>query len=176
MNFHPIGDAHVFQASAHRRMLNLAIAADILNFRIRNAAVVLEKRRQPPSGDVTRFVDCRGQHRAAMLAIPDWIVGPAAKKRYAKWSARDDHEVSPKTRRTNINRPCVRSRPRFSSSEAIRKIPILETKQRFIPGPHHGPLQSRQHYLCAFRSSAIRREEDLPTTGSDGISHGRDGA
>src|SRR5580700_11718883 len=116
MNFHPVGDAHVFEASAHRRMLNLAIAADILNLRIRNAAVVLEKRRQPPGGDVARFVDRRGQHRAAMLSIPDWIVGPAAKKRYAKWSARNDHGVSPNTVRTNINRPCARSQPRFSSS------------------------------------------------------------
>src|SRR5579863_167056 len=125
MYFHSVGDAHVFQASAHRGMLDLAVAADILNLRIRNAAVVLKKRGQPASGDVTRFVDRRGQHRAAMLAVPHGVVCAAAKKRDAKWGARDDHEVSPKTRRTNINRPGARPRP--SSSEAICKISILKT-------------------------------------------------
>src|SRR5580693_3567706 len=89
-----------------------------------------------------------------MLAVPDWIVGPAAKKRYAKWSARDDHGVSPKARRTNINRFCSQSQPRRSSSETVRQIPILETKQSFIPRPHYGPFQSRQHYLHAPRLGA----------------------
>src|SRR5580704_4779092 len=82
-------------------MLNLAIAADIFNPRIRNAAVVLKKRRQPARGDVTGFVDRRGQHRAAMLTIPHRVVGPAAKKRYPKWSARNDHGVSRKGRSAN---------------------------------------------------------------------------
>jgi hypothetical protein len=72
-------------------MLNLAITTDIFNFRIRNAAVVLKKRGQPPSGDVTRFIDRCRQDRAAMLAVPDRVVGAAAKKRNAKWGARNDH-------------------------------------------------------------------------------------
>src|SRR5580692_5651549 len=120
MNFHSVSDTHVVQTSAHRRMFNLTIAADILDLRIRNAAMVLKKWRQPPSRDVTRFVDSCRQHRATMLAIPDWVVGAAAKKRYAKWSARNDHGVSPNIERTNTNRPCIRSRPQPSSSEAIR--------------------------------------------------------
>src|ERR1700722_6472780 len=94
MDFHSVCDSHVLQASAHRWMLDLAVAIDVLNFRIRNPAVVLEKRGQIAARDIAGLIDRRGKHGATMLAIPDRIVGAAAKKRDSKWGARDDHEVS----------------------------------------------------------------------------------
>src|SRR5580698_232078 len=98
MDFHAVCNSHVLQASAHRRMLNLVVAVDVFNFRIRNPAVVFEKRRQIAARDVARLIDRRGKHGATMLAVPDGIVGAAAKKRDSKWGARDDHEVSKMSR------------------------------------------------------------------------------
>src|SRR5580704_11606694 len=136
MNFDSIGYFHVVQASAHRWMFNLGVAANVLNFGIGNSTVILKKGRQPSRGDITGFVDRRRQDRAAMFAIPHWIVGAATEKRYAKWGARNDHGVSRNVRRTDINSPGVRSRPQLSSSEAIRKVAIFKAKQGLIPGPH----------------------------------------
>ena len=98
MDFHSGVDAHELEAGADGRMLDLIIAGDIFHFRIRDAAVILEKGWQSARGDVAGLVDGGGQDGTAMFAVPDRVVGAAAEKGDAHGSASDDHCVAPKVR------------------------------------------------------------------------------
>jgi hypothetical protein len=82
-------------------MLNFAVPADVFYFRVRDAAVVFEKRRQPSGCYVAALIDGRRQHGAAMLTIPKRIIGTAAKKGDAKRRACNVHRVTPEFRLVN---------------------------------------------------------------------------
>src|SRR5215471_18682329 len=73
MDLDTIVDAQELQAAANRRMLNSCVVLNILDFRIRYAAPILEKRRQPTTADVATFVNRSCQYGTAMFAVPDWI-------------------------------------------------------------------------------------------------------
>src|SRR6266849_8488790 len=93
MNLDPVVNSQKLQATSNGGMLNRAILINILNFRIRNAAVIFKKRRKGPTGDVTAFIDRRGQDGSTMFAVPDGVVGASTKKRDAEWGAGDNHAL-----------------------------------------------------------------------------------
>src|SRR5215472_1738990 len=78
-------------------MLDLGDVADQLDLGIDDLGLVLEERRQMAHADVAIFIDRGADHRAAVLAKPGRIVGPAAEQRNAEWGAADDHAGSPPT-------------------------------------------------------------------------------
>ena len=53
--------------------------------------MILEERWQSPASDIAALVDGGRQYSAAMLAIPDRIIGAATEEGDAKRSARDYH-------------------------------------------------------------------------------------
>src|ERR1700674_5203660 len=73
-------------------MLNQVVVGNVFNFRIGDATVVFEKRREPPTSDIAVLVDCGRQYRAAVLPEPHRIIGATSKKRNTKWRACDDHD------------------------------------------------------------------------------------
>src|ERR1700683_4815008 len=95
MNFDPVFNAHELQASAHGRMLDQVISGDVLHLRIGNAAVIFEKRRQPTRRDVTGFVDGGQQNGAAVLTVPNRVIGAAAEKGNAEWGTSNNQGISP---------------------------------------------------------------------------------
>src|SRR5580704_15874341 len=62
-------------------MFDRIILVDVFNSRIRNAAVIFEKWRQPPACDIAAFIDRCGQNRAAEFAKPNGIIGAATEER-----------------------------------------------------------------------------------------------
>src|SRR2546427_9487603 len=80
MNFDALLNARELQARTHRRVFNLAIADDIFNSRIGNAAVIFEKRGQMSTSNVAAFVYRGRQYSAAVLSVPDRIIGTATKE------------------------------------------------------------------------------------------------
>ena len=62
-----------------------------LDLAVDDADAVLEERRQVAAGEVAILVDGRGQHRAAVVAIPGGIIGAAAEERDAIGGPADDH-------------------------------------------------------------------------------------
>ena len=81
-------------------MLDLVDRAAGLVARIDDSQPVFEERRQTPAGDVAVFIDRRGKDRAAMLAVPRRVVGPAAEERDPEGGAGDDHAGIVIVRRT----------------------------------------------------------------------------
>src|SRR5438128_5034211 len=73
-------------------MLNQVVVGNIFNFRIGDATVVFEKRRQPPTSDIAILVDCGRQYCAAVLPEPHWVIGTTSEKRNTKWRACNDHD------------------------------------------------------------------------------------
>jgi hypothetical protein len=61
-------------------MLNRTVLTDVFDFRVRDAAVILEEGRQPPAGNVAALVDSRRQYSPTILAIPDRIIGAATEE------------------------------------------------------------------------------------------------
>jgi hypothetical protein len=80
MNFDAFIHSKKLKASTSGRMLDAAVLVNILNFRIGNAAVVLEKRRKTSTSDIATFVDGSRKDSATKLTVPDWIIRPAAKE------------------------------------------------------------------------------------------------
>src|SRR5437867_1587503 len=72
-------------------MRDLINALAIFNTGIHNSDTMLKKRRQIPARDVTILVDGRSQYRAAMIAVPNGIVGAATEERDSKWGSANDH-------------------------------------------------------------------------------------
>ncbi len=91
MDFDAFLDAHVGQDAAHCGVLDLGDVVDEFHPRIDDARLVFEERRQPAHADIAIFVDRRADHRAAVLAEPRRIVGPASEQRDTKRRAADDH-------------------------------------------------------------------------------------
>src|SRR6516162_8822769 len=87
-------DLQELQAGAHRRVLNDVIGGDIFVFRIQNTAVVLKKRRQPSASDIATLIDRGRQHRAAVVPVPERVIGPAAEEGNAKGSASYYHTIA----------------------------------------------------------------------------------
>jgi hypothetical protein len=58
-------------------MLNGSILANVLDFGIGDAAVVIKKGREPSTGYIAALVDGCGQYGATILTVPDRIVGTA---------------------------------------------------------------------------------------------------
>ena len=77
VNLEALADLEPLEHAAHRRMLNLADLLDVLDDGVDDAEAMVEKRRQLADADVAVLVDGRGQHGAAVLAIPLWIVRSA---------------------------------------------------------------------------------------------------
>ena len=75
-------------------MFDRAVLVHIFNLGIRDAAMVFEKRRKPPAGDVTGFVNGRRQDGAAEFTVPDRIVGAPTEERDAERRSGDDHTFS----------------------------------------------------------------------------------
>jgi hypothetical protein len=61
-------------------MLKLIIVINIFDSRIRDAAVVLEKRWQAAASNVATLVDRRGENRTAVFTKPNRVVGSTTKK------------------------------------------------------------------------------------------------
>src|SRR5580700_8041058 len=91
MNLKTFGDALVGQHRAHGGMPDFGHRVYQFDLGIDDTGAVLEKRRQAAERDVAIFVDGQAEHRAAMLAEPCRIIGPAAKQRDTKRRATDDH-------------------------------------------------------------------------------------
>ena len=72
-------------------MLDLVDRAAGFVARIDDAEPVFEERRQSAAGDVAVLIDRRGKDRAAVLAVPRRVVGPAAEERDPEGGAGDDH-------------------------------------------------------------------------------------
>src|SRR5579863_3722211 len=126
MHFHAFADSQVLQTSAHRRMLNRRIYADVLDFRIRNSTVVFKKRRQPSACYEAGLVNSRRQHGTAMLPVPHGIVGAAAEKRDTKWSTCNYHLLAfPIIESSNAgqSRRVVRICTTLKATEATRHSP-----------------------------------------------------
>src|SRR5882724_12475777 len=91
VNLNPFTDSHELQAAPDRRMLDSSVVCHVLNLRIRDSAVVIEKGREPPAGDVTVFVDGRRQNSSSVFLIPNRIIGASTEKRNAQWGASNNH-------------------------------------------------------------------------------------
>jgi hypothetical protein len=74
-----------------RRMPNFFNRIAPLHFRIDNGDAVFMKRRKVSAGNVTVFIDCRGKHGSAVLAVPIGVIRAAAQKRNAKGCPGNDH-------------------------------------------------------------------------------------
>src|SRR5262249_20850007 len=77
MDFNSIFNFEKFQASSHGGVFDRTIAIDVLNFRIRDATVIFEKGWELATRYITTLVDRSGQYCAAMLPVPDGIIGTA---------------------------------------------------------------------------------------------------
>src|SRR5690242_12650643 len=93
MNLNSLLDSKILQTCPRRRMTDLSVVNDVFDFRIRNAAVVLEKRWQPPAGDVAALIDGGGQHGPAELTVPNGIIGSATKERNSERRTSNDHAI-----------------------------------------------------------------------------------
>jgi hypothetical protein len=91
VNFHTLLDAEELKTSPHRRMLDVIVLRDVFNLRVRNAAMVFEKGRQPSASEEATLIDSRRQDGTAVLAVPDGIIGTSAKKGDTQGSASDNH-------------------------------------------------------------------------------------
>jgi hypothetical protein len=76
MDFHAALDFQKPQGLSHGRMDDFVNLLAAFDFRINDADSMLEKRRQITACQVAVFVDCRREHRAAVLAIPGRIIRP----------------------------------------------------------------------------------------------------
>src|ERR1700722_18466599 len=91
MDLDPTVDLQELQALARRRMLDPAIVIYVFNSRVRQAALILEKGREPSGRNVAALVDSGREHSAAVLAVPDGIIRASAEERNAKRSTSNDH-------------------------------------------------------------------------------------
>src|SRR4029077_15957225 len=91
MNFHAAIDSTVAQYLTNRRVSDFLYTVAILDFRINDANLVLEKGRQITAAKIAIFVNCRRQHRSTIGAIPCRVVGSPAEKRNTKWRPANDH-------------------------------------------------------------------------------------
>jgi len=80
VDFHTAVDSQKLQARSNGGMFNLAIAPYVFDFRIGDAAVVLEERWQTATRQVTALIDGARQYGTAVLSIPDRIICATAKK------------------------------------------------------------------------------------------------
>src|SRR6516162_645906 len=80
MDFNSFVDPQVLQTTSDGWMFDRPVLVDVLDLRIRDAAVVFEKRRQTPDRDVAALIDRRCENSATELPVPDWIVSSSAKK------------------------------------------------------------------------------------------------
>ena len=149
--------ALIGQDGAHRRVPDIGDCIHKLDLGIDDPRAMLEEGRQPAQCDVAIFVDGQAEHRAAVLAEPGRIIGPAAKQRYTKWSAADDHigrtpltlarlwstrpsataRISRTPRRRNYRIPCRRQgclgsrSPRSSHCNYVALTEFPETRSGF---------------------------------------------
>src|SRR5580704_9782257 len=91
MDFDPTVDVQELQALARRRMLDRVIVIYVFNSRVRHAALILEKGREPSGRNVAALVDSGRQHSAAVFAIPDGIIRASPEERNAKRGTSNDH-------------------------------------------------------------------------------------
>jgi hypothetical protein len=94
MNFDTAIDSDESQCLPNSRMLDFIDCVAVFDFRINHADSMFKKGGQIPAGQITVFVDCAREHRAAMLAIPHGIIRSASKKRDPVRSSGDDHRIS----------------------------------------------------------------------------------
>src|ERR1700722_2043715 len=94
VNLNPFVHFHKLQTAADRGMLKATVLIDVFYLRIGDAAVIFEKRRQVPAGDVARLIDRRRQYSTAKFAEPNRIVGSSAEKRDSKWGTGYNHAIT----------------------------------------------------------------------------------
>ena len=80
MDLHPLMDVKEPERFTYRRMVDVINALDMFHLGIRDPRTMLKKRREIPRGNITIFVDGRGQDRAGMRVEPGRIIGPSAKE------------------------------------------------------------------------------------------------
>jgi hypothetical protein len=61
-------------------MGNFVHALTILDMRINHSDAVLKEWREIAATQIAIFINCHTEHRAAMVQIPGWVIGTAAKK------------------------------------------------------------------------------------------------
>src|SRR5882724_194026 len=83
------------QHLAHSWMSDFVDRLAILHLGVNHTEPVLEEGWEITACDITVFVDSRGQHHAAMLAIPCRIIRPSSKKGNTKRGSADDHSSPP---------------------------------------------------------------------------------
>nr|WP_249130515.1 hypothetical protein [Bradyrhizobium diazoefficiens] len=93
MDLEAFPDVFELQRRSHGGMLDLVDAGDVLDHGVHDAMLVLEKRRKSTAGNVAEFVDCRGQHRPAVLADPSRIIRAAAEEGDSIRRPGNDHGV-----------------------------------------------------------------------------------
>src|SRR6266850_3104320 len=85
----------ISQHLAHSWMSDFVDRLAILHLGVDHTEPVLEEGWEITACDITVFVDGRGQHHAAMLAIPCRIIRPSSKEGDPKRGSADDHSSPP---------------------------------------------------------------------------------
>ena len=91
MDFEAVIDREFRKHRPHCGVHNLGCLADLLDFRIDDAVLVLEERRERANGQVAVLIDGHTEHGAAMLADPIRVIRPAAEQRHPERRPADDH-------------------------------------------------------------------------------------
>src|SRR5437667_10837025 len=91
MDFEPAVDSEVANDLTRGRVTDVVDRHAVLDLRVDDADLVLEKRRQVTTRQIAVFVDRGRQHRTTVFAIPLGIVGAATEERDSKGCAADDH-------------------------------------------------------------------------------------
>src|SRR5688572_6511983 len=75
-------------------MLDFINGLAVFNFGINNADLMFEERRKIAAAEITIFINGGSKNFAAMLAVPNGIIGAASKKRNAKRCAANNHTAA----------------------------------------------------------------------------------
>src|SRR5262249_39484731 len=111
--------------------------------------------------EITIFVDRRGQHAATVLAVPGWVVGPAAEKRNAIRRATNDHvspsvvnpfgdEATSMLLESSVLRPAsirlkLSSRRTLACVESDHRSSLTNRSNRTILRRHEQPAKPTRH-------------------------------
>src|ERR1051325_1024986 len=77
VNLHPARNFHEAQNLTSGRMCDLVDRLASLDFRPNDPKPVIKERRQITTSKIAILINARCQYRAAVLAIPGGVVGPA---------------------------------------------------------------------------------------------------
>src|ERR1044071_4109436 len=91
VDFNPAIHTKIAHHFSYSRVGDLVDSLAILDLRVNEPYTMPKKRREIAAGQITVFVDGHAKHHTAVIEVPCWIIGTAAKERYPKWSSTDNH-------------------------------------------------------------------------------------